>query len=137
MFNHTHLINILLFGAGFLFLTMGAELLVRGAGRIAQRLGISVTVIGLTVVAFGTSLPELLVSLVANLSEDSTSHIAIGNIVGSNIANLGLILGIAGLMATLKVENKIRRREYPILMAVTFAFSLMALNGSKIGRAHV
>lgn len=67
---------------------MGAELLVRGAGRIVQRFGISATIIGLTIVALGTSLPELLVSLIANLSENGTGHIAIGNITPHNIANL-------------------------------------------------
>ncbi|HAJ36005.1 MAG TPA: sodium:calcium antiporter, partial [Chloroflexi bacterium] len=84
------------FIVGFVLLVGGAELLIRGASRIALRLGIQPIVVGLTVVAFGTSAPELLVSVTANLSNSGGGDMALGNIVGSNIANLGLILGLCG-----------------------------------------
>ena len=83
------------FIAWFVLLVGGAELLIRGASRIALRLGIAPIIVGLTVVAFGTSMPELAVSVLANMGSAGGSDIAIGNIVGSNVANLGLILGCA------------------------------------------
>ena len=122
-------IDVLTFLAGFILLTGGAEFLVRGASRIAARLNISSVVIGLTIVAFGTSLPELLVSVVANIEGDGGSEIAIGNIMGSNIANLGLILGIAGLIAVLPVERGLLRREYPLLLLASTGFFMLAWNG--------
>jgi cation:H+ antiporter len=82
------LLNSILFLAGFALLVGGAEFLVRGATRFAIRLKVPMVVIGLTIVAFGTSLPELLVSLIANLEGGATADISIGNVVGSNIANL-------------------------------------------------
>ncbi len=99
-----------------LFLVGGAEFLVRGASRLATRFNVPEVVIGLTMVAFGTSLPELVVSLTASLSADGGSDIAIGNVVGCNIANLGLILGSAGLIAVLNVKASFSRREIPILL---------------------
>lgn len=89
--------------------------------------------IGLTIVAFGTSLPELVVSLTAALS-GAASDIALGNIVGSNIANLGLILGLAGLLRTLPVTASFTRRELPILLIVSLAFMGMAWLDVDINR---
>ncbi|MEZ4832897.1 MAG: hypothetical protein R2873_13050 [Caldilineaceae bacterium] len=86
------LFNVVLFLAGFAFLTGGAEFLVRGASRLAIRFKVPMVVIGLTIVAFGTSLPELMVTLLANMQGGSAANIAIGNVVGSNIANMALIL---------------------------------------------
>ena len=117
------------FAIGFVLLAAGAEFLVRGASRIAARFNVSPVVVGLTIVAFGTSLPELLVSLIANLEGDGGSAIAIGNIVGSNISNLGLTLGAAALLAILPVERSILRREYPLLLAATAVFILLSWNG--------
>ena len=124
------LVDVLTFVVGFVLLAGGAELLVRGASRIAARFNISSVVIGLTIVAFGTSLPELLVTVVANIEGDGGSEIAIGNIVGSNIGNLGLILGIASLIALLPVEATLLRREYPLLLVTTAGFILLAWNGA-------
>jgi cation:H+ antiporter len=117
------------FAIGFVLLAVGAEFLVRGASRIATRFNVSPVVVGLTIVAFGTSLPELLVSLIANLEGNGGSAIAIGNIVGSNISNLGLTLGAAALLAVLPVERDILRREYPLLLVATAVFILMSWNG--------
>ena len=113
------------FAAGFVLLIGGAELLVRGASRLAVRFRLPPVIIGLTIVAFGTSLPELVVSLTAALNGEA-GEIAIGNIVGSNIANLGLILGLAGVIRPLRVEKSFVRRELPILMAVSLIFMGMA-----------
>ncbi|MFZ1768440.1 MAG: sodium:calcium antiporter, partial [Caldilinea sp.] len=120
------------FAAGFVLLVGGAELLIRGASRIALRLGIQPIVVGLTVVAFGTSMPELLVSVTANLSNAGGGDIAIGNIVGSNIANLGLILGLCGSAYALGVNRHIVMVEYPLLIGVTIVFSAMLLSGALV-----
>jgi cation:H+ antiporter len=122
------------FIAGFVFLVGGAELLIRGASRIALRLGIQPVVVGLTVVAFGTSAPELLVSVTANLSNSGGSDMALGNIVGSNIANLGLILGLCGSLYALTVNRHIVKIEYPLVIGVTIIFSAMLLLGGVLER---
>lgn len=124
---------LLQFVAGFVFLVGGAELLVRGAGRIAKRYNLPDIVIGLTIVAFGTSLPELVVSLTAALSGDEAADIAIGNIIGSNIANIGLVLGLCGLIAALYVKASFTRREVPILIGVTVIVTIASIGGA-IGR---
>jgi len=124
------LLNILLFLAGFVFLTGGAEFLVRGASRFAVRLNVPLVVIGLTIVAFGTSLPELLVSLIANLEGGTTADISIGNVVGSNIANFALILGVVAFLRPASVERKLLHREYPLMLAVSLGFWAMAWNGA-------
>ena len=122
-------INIILFLLGFLFLTVGADTLVRGASRLAARFKIPHVIIGLTVVALGTSLPELVVSLIANFQDEVGSNIAIGNIVGSNIANLALILGVCGVLTAIPVERNLIRLEYPLLMAVSILFVALAWDG--------
>ncbi|MEX1020818.1 MAG: calcium/sodium antiporter [Litorilinea sp.] len=117
------------FLAGFVLLVAGANYLVKGSSSIAARLNISAVVIGLTVVAFGTSLPELLVSVIANMGDRAGSTIAIGNIVGSNIANLGLILGVAGVIAAINVERGLIRFEFPLLVLVSLLFMGFSWNG--------
>ncbi len=96
---------------GFLLLWLGAEALVHGARRIAVSLGISPLVIGLTLVAFGTSLPEFLVCVTAALQ--GTPDFAVGNVVGSDIANVGLIGGVAALIAVMAVKREILIRDLP------------------------
>ncbi|MFO7634526.1 MAG: calcium/sodium antiporter [Caldilinea sp.] len=120
---------VALFIAGFVLLVGGAELLIRGSSRIALRLGIQPIIVGLTVVAFGTSAPELVVSVTANMTDSGSSDLAIGNIVGSNIANLGLILGLCGSVYALRVNRHIVTVEYPLLIGVTVIFSWMLLGG--------
>ena len=104
-----------------------------GQGAWRAGLGFRQPSIGLTIVAFGTSLPEFLVSLVANLQGNGAGAIAIGNIVGSNIANLALVLGTAAILTVIPVDQHIRRREFPLLVAVTLVFAGLAYVGS-IGR---
>ncbi len=124
--------NILLFLVGFAFLTGGADFLVRGASRLAVRLNIPLVVIGLTVVAFGTSLPELVVSMIANLQGGTRANLAIGNVVGSNIANLALILGVVALLRPMAVDRQLIQREYPLMIGVSLLFTAMAWDGQIV-----
>jgi len=121
------LIIISLIG-GLLLLFAGAEGLVRGASSIALRLGISPLVVGLTVVAFGTSAPELLVSIKSSL--EGNSDIALGNVIGSNICNIALILGISALINPMIVKAQVIKREIPIMIGVTIVLILMLLNNN-------
>jgi cation:H+ antiporter len=125
------LMQVLLFVAGLVALVIGAEVMVRGASRLAVTWGISPLVVGLTVVAFGTSAPEMAVSVDAALS--GTSDLAIGNVVGSNIANVLLILGISALVAPLLVAEQIIRQEIPVMIGASLLVLVLALDGS-IGR---
>ncbi|NJN17480.1 MAG: calcium/sodium antiporter [Oscillochloris sp.] len=123
--------TIVLFILGILLLIGGAELLVRGATRLAAALGVPTLIIGLTVVALGTSSPELAVSLQAAFNNQAA--ITLGNVVGSNIANLLLILGVAGLFGALPVAKQLLRRDVPALTAATILTLVLALDGS-LGR---
>jgi cation:H+ antiporter len=125
--------NVGLFVLGVAILAGGAESLVRGGARLAQAFRVSPLVIGLTVVAFGTSTPELVVSLAASFR--GQSDIAVGNAVGSNIFNILGILGPAALLAPLTVQASVVRREVPIMILVSLALPLVAWN-LVIGRAE-
>lgn len=116
---------------GLAGLYFGGNWLVTGAARLARSLGISALIVGLTVVAIGTSTPELLVSVSAALS--GSSDIALGNIVGSNIANIGLILGISGLIYPISVHVTLLRREIPIMIVVAI-ITYVLLNDGIVGR---
>jgi cation:H+ antiporter len=111
--------NILTFIAGLALLVVGAELLVRGASKLALSFGISPLVVGLTIVAFGTSAPELAVSAGAVL--DGNAEIAVGNVVGSNIFNVLFILGASALIVPLFVNIQLIRQEVPIMLAASTA----------------
>lgn len=122
---------ILLIIVGLVLLTVGAEGFVRGSASLARRFGISPLVVGLTVVAFGTSSPELVVSLRAAL--DGRGAIAIGNVVGSNIVNIGLILGLSALLFPLRVQARIIRFDVPIMLIAT-AILLLMIQDDQVGR---
>lgn len=108
---------------GFAFLVKGADWLVNGASALARRLGVSDLAIGLTIVAFGTSMPELVVNIIA--SAQGNSAIAIGNVVGSNIANILLILGISAMIAPVVVQRSTILKEIPFsLLAAAMLFLL-------------
>lgn len=111
---------------GLVLLYFGAEWLVKGASEIALKLGISPLVVGLTVVAFGTSAPELLVCLDANANGEP--GMALGNIIGSNICNIALVLGVAALIRPIVINKQIIKRELPILVVASAAFILMLLS---------
>ncbi|GHC58670.1 calcium/sodium antiporter [Roseibacillus persicicus] len=114
---------------GLVLLYYGAEWLVKGSGELALRMGISPLIVGLTVVAFGTSAPELLVSVSANMKDPPQGDIALGNVVGSNICNLALVLGIAALMRPFSIHKQVLQREMPILLIATGVFVVMLLDG--------
>lgn len=110
--------------AGFALLIKGADLLIEGASALARRFNVTDVVIGLTVVAFGTSTPELAVNLLASVQK--TTDIAIGNVVGSNIANILLILGISSLIRPLAVTSETVWREIPMCLLATVFLALLA-----------
>jgi cation:H+ antiporter len=120
--------TFLLFVGGLVALIFGAELLVRGASRLAITAGISPLVVGLTVVAFGTSSPEVAVSVGAAL--EGNTDIAVGNVVGSNIFNVLFILGISALIAPLIVHAQIIRQEVPIMVGASVLLLAMIWDGS-------
>lgn len=122
------LVNVLVLAGGLFLLLRGADALVRGASSLARRLGISALVVGLTVVAFGTSAPELVVNLVS-VARGSTD-IAFGNIVGSNIANILLILGVAGVIFPLSVGHTTTWKEIPF--AVLAALLVVAFGSDRL-----
>ena len=111
-----------------MILVIGAEVLVRGASRLAAALGISPLVIGLTIVAFGTSSPELAVSLQSALN--GQPDLAIGNVVGSNILNVLLILGLSALITPLIVAQQLVRLDVPIMIGASLLLWVLALNGA-------
>lgn len=121
------LAQLLTFTLGLLALVAGAEALVRGASRMALSFGLSPLVVGLTIVALGTSAPEMAVALGAAL--DGKPDLAIGNVIGSNIANTLLILGVSAIIVPLSVAGQIIRQEVPILIAVTLLLLGFAYNG--------
>ncbi|MCG2815989.1 MAG: calcium/sodium antiporter [Acidobacteriota bacterium] len=118
-------------GSGLLLLFFGAEGLVRGSASLAFRLGVSALVIGLTVVAYGTSMPEMVVSIQASLSHQGA--ISAGNVIGSNIFNIAAILGLAALIRPLKVRIKLIRIDTPVLIGSAALFVLFFLD-RKISR---
>lgn len=120
-------ISIGLILLGLVLLVAGAEMLVRGSVGMALRLGLTPLVIGLTVVAFGTSSPELVVSLNAAMS--GNSDIALGNIVGSNICNIALILGLSALIQPLHVQASVLRRDMPIMIGASVLLMVFLLDG--------
>ena len=112
---------------GAALLVVGAELLVRGASRIARMLGITPLIIGLTVVAFGTSAPELAVSM--NAAFRGQADITVGNVVGSNIFNILMVLGLAATVAPLTVAQQLVRVDVPLMIAASFLVLLLVLDG--------
>ncbi len=119
--------NILLVGAGLTMLYFGAEWLVKGSIAISNKLGVSQLVIGLTVVAFGTSTPELAVSISSAMQ--GLSDVAIGNVVGSNIVNIGVILGISAIISPIIVSKSAIRKEVPIMIGVSFLLLAVIIDG--------
>lgn len=113
---------------GLIILLLGGKSLVDGASSIALKLGMSSGLIGLTIVALGTSAPELLVSINASLK--GSSDISIGNVVGSNISNIALVLGLSGLFYPILIQKSHIRFDYGMMLFVTLIFCLFSLNSS-------
>lgn len=125
------LIQLLFFGLGLVLLTFGAEFLVQGATRLARKAGVSSFIVGLTVVAFGTSAPELGGSIQAAFQ--GNGDLAVGNVIGSNIANICLILGLTALINPIPVHLLVVRKEVPLMILVS-VLGVAALTGSSVGR---
>ena len=119
-----------IFIVGLVLLWVGAELMIRNASRIAESLGVSPVVIGLTIVSLGTSAPELVVSIVAAIEQNS--GISIGNIVGSNIANIGLILGIGAILYPMQIKKTWVQREVPFMIFATIVFIILSYLGYRL-----
>lgn len=118
--------------AGFVLLTLGAEGLVRGGASLSRRLGVSSLIVGLTVVSYGTSFPEFLVCAIG--AGRGETELALGNVIGSNICNIGLVLGVAALIRPIRVARITVRRDMPPLVGVTVAVIALALVGGGLGR---
>jgi len=116
--------------AGLVLITLGGEAIVTGAGRVAKALGVPAVVIALTLVAFGTSFPEMAVNVTAAMRD--ATDLAMGNIIGSNIANILLVLGLASLVRPLSVHLDLIRRESPFLVLLQAGLLLMLMDG-KLG----
>lgn len=122
------LLYLLFCGVGFLMLYYGAERLVEGSSSLARSLGVTPIVIGLTVVAFGTSAPELVVSLVSSIQ--AKSMIAVGNVIGSNICNIALVLGISAMFQPIICDRSVIRRDIPLMLAISLYLLLLSLDSS-------
>jgi cation:H+ antiporter len=125
------ILNLVYFVMGLLMLYYGANWLVKGSSSLARNLGLTPLVIGLTVVAFGTSAPELFISVVSSIKDKSM--IAVGNVVGSNICNIGLVLGLAAVIHPTTSNRSVYRRDIPIMLGVSIYLLLISFD-SKIGR---
>ncbi|MCF8142361.1 MAG: calcium/sodium antiporter [Deltaproteobacteria bacterium] len=123
--------SFLFLSGGIFGLYLGAEGLVRGSVALALQLGLSRLVIGLTVVAFGTSTPELVVSVKAAL--DGLYGISLGNVAGSNICNIALILGISAVIQPLRIDAQVVRLQIPIMILISILLTVLLLDG-RIGR---
>ncbi|WP_375579394.1 hypothetical protein ABWH96_20745 [Marivirga tractuosa] len=119
--------NTILLIVGLAVLILGGELLVRGASRIALRLKMSPLVVGVTIVAFGTSAPELLISIQAALA--GSPDITMGNVIGSNICNLALVLGITALIAPIPVNSDSIKIDWPMTMGCTILLYFLIQEG--------
>jgi cation:H+ antiporter len=116
---------------GFVLLYFGAEGLVKGSSSLARSLGVTPIIIGLTVVAFGTSAPELVVSLISSIK--GKSMIAVGNVVGSNICNIALVLGLAAVFQPITSDKSVVKRDIPVMLAISVYLLVLSLN-SRLGR---
>ena len=126
----TSLLGILF---GLTLLIAGGGFLVTGASQLAARFGISPMIIGLTIVGFGTSAPELVVNIIGGLRGESA--LAFGNVIGSNISNLALVLGAAAVLQSIEIEGSVIRREVPLLLLITTIMTVMALDNVLDGGA--
>lgn len=125
------LVQILILAAGLALIVLGAEFLVDGASSIARKAGISEFVIGLTIIGMGTSAPEFVVSLFAAVK--GNADIAVGNVIGSNIFNILLILGITAMILPIEITESNRKRDIPINIGATLLLVVLGMNGTIFG----
>jgi len=119
---------------GIILLSYGGDMLTKSSVDISLKFSVPKIIIGMTVVSFATSAPELIVSLNATLN--GFSNFAIGNVIGSNIANIGLVLGIITIIYPITLQQRFYSSDFPILMLSTFLFYILLITGSKISRAE-
>ena len=119
--------------AGLVILLLGGTALVGGASQLASRLGVPPMIVGLTIVGFGTSSPELVVNIIGGIQGETA--LAFGNVVGSNISNLALVLGAAACLQKIEIHGSVIRRELPLLLLVTTIMTVMALDNVLAGGA--
>ena len=119
---------------GIILLSHGGDILTKSSVDISLKFSVPKIIIGMTVVSFATSAPELIVSLNATLN--GFSNFAVGNVIGSNIANIGLVLGIITIIYPIKLQQRFYTSDFPILMLSTFLFYLLLITGSKISRVE-
>lgn len=122
---------LLLLVVGFVFLIKGADFFVEGASAVAKKLHVPALVIGMTIVAMGTSLPELSVSVTASIA--GSNQLAIGNVIGSNIFNLMVVLGSCALFSALEVSDDTIKKDFPFSVACAIALMIMGLIGNSVG----
>jgi cation:H+ antiporter len=125
------ILHLLAFLGGIVLLYFGAEWLVRGASRLARSFGLSALVVGLTVVAVGTSAPELVVSVLAAMRDQV--DMTVGNVIGSNISNIALILGISAMIYPIAMQSRLVSRGIPLMILATIAFAVLVIDG-RLGR---
>lgn len=121
------LLDLIIFTVGLVVLYFGADWLIRGAASLALKFGIRPLVVGLTVIALGTSMPEFLVNYFAAITDQDS--LALGNIVGSNICNIALILGVSSIVFPMSVQGSTLRKEYPIMLTVMLLFYFLSMDG--------
>lgn len=122
--------QIIILLVGFIFLVKGADWFVEGAASIARKMGIPQLIIGLTIVAMGTSMPEAAVSITAAMQQNA--GITIGNVVGSNILNIFIILGITALITNVKIQKSTIRYEIPFMIFITIILMIFGMTDMKI-----
>ena len=123
-------LQVIILLAGFLFLVKGADWFVEGAASIAKKLGIPQLIIGLTIVAMGTSMPEAAVSITAAINKNA--GITIGNIVGSNILNILIILGITAVITNVAIQRSTLLYEIPFMIVITIVLLIFGITGSEV-----
>ena len=124
-------LEVIVFIIGLIVLYYGAEFLVKGSSALARDAGLSPVVIGLTIVAFGTSAPEIVVSVVSSVKDKSM--IAVGNVIGSNICNIALVLGLAALFRPITSRASVIRRDIPVMLGISGFLFVISMN-SVLGR---
>lgn len=126
-------VHVLLLAVGFVLLYYGAEWLVKGSSNLARSFGIPPIVIGLTVVAFGTSAPEFVVTVISSL--EGKSMIAVGNVIGSNICNIALVLGLAAVLQPITCHRVVVKRDIPIMLMISIAVLVVCMD-DRLGRVE-
>lgn len=126
------MIQFFLLIAGLVLIIKSADVLIDSTSKIASRYGISTFIIGITVVAFGTSAPELVVGFVSGLNQ--TNQLTLGNVIGAGLSNTALIVGVSAVLITLRVQDSVLKREFPLLLLIEMVLGLMLFGNGQLAR---